>query len=94
MALDNLPLHKEPWTRVAVVLAVFSGLYLSVTVLSEEGRRKAFFGAAEDAMRQRLAIRLALDTWKKSRQPDEPSTTAGEQERHPADRDVAPARAG
>jgi hypothetical protein len=95
VALDNLPLHKEPWTRVAVVLAVFSGLYLSVTVLSEENRRRTFFGAAEDAMRQRLAIRLALDAWKKSaRQPDGPPTTAGGQERHPADREVAPARAG
>jgi hypothetical protein len=82
VALDNLPMLMDPWTRVAVVLAVFSGLYLSVTVLSNKDQRETFFGAAEDAMRQRFAMRLALDEVirKREGQPDEPSATAGDQQ--------------
>ena len=96
-ALDSLPVLQDPWTRVAVVLAVFSGLYLSVTVLPDKDRRETFFGAADDAMRQRFAMRLALDEAikKQARQPDEPSTAAGDgQEAWSGEREAAPARAG
>jgi hypothetical protein len=61
LMLDNRPFVEEPWTRVAVVLAAFSVLYLTVTVLTDDNHRRTFFGVADDAIRQRFAMRLAYD---------------------------------
>jgi hypothetical protein len=49
---------SEPWTRMACFLAVFSLLYFAVSVLSNEQLRKEFFAAADEGIRQRLAVRL------------------------------------
>lgn len=57
--LAQLPFWSEPWTRVPVVLAAFSVLYLTVSLLTDENQRKYFFSAAHAALRQRLAIRIA-----------------------------------
>jgi hypothetical protein len=57
--LAHLPFLSEPWTRVPVVLAAFSVLYLTVALLTEEGRRTYFFSAANEALQQRLAVRIA-----------------------------------
>jgi hypothetical protein len=50
--------YSEPWTRMAGFLAVFSLLYFAVSVLSNEQLRKEFFAAADEGIRQRLAMRL------------------------------------
>jgi hypothetical protein len=86
LMLDKRPFVEEPWTRVAVVLAVFSVLYLTVTVLTDENHRKTFFGVADDAIRQRFAMRLAYDEAHKldkkgegGRLPDDQFTASGSQ---------------
>jgi hypothetical protein len=53
------PLLEHPWVRVAVVLAVFSVLYLTVTVLADDKHRGTFFGVADKGIRKRLAMRRA-----------------------------------
>lgn len=57
--LANLPLIQQPWTRVAVLLAAFSVLYLAVELLSDSEERSKFFDNADRAIRRRLAARLA-----------------------------------
>jgi hypothetical protein len=57
--LAALPFLGEPWTRVPVVLAAFSVLYLTVSMLTNEDQRKYFFSAASAALQQRLAVRIA-----------------------------------
>jgi len=42
-----------------VVLAAFSVLYLTVTLLTNQEQRTYFFSAASVALRQRLAVRVA-----------------------------------
>jgi hypothetical protein len=48
----------EPWTRVALFLAVFSLLYFAVSVLTNTELRRAFFAGADGALRQRFAVRV------------------------------------
>jgi hypothetical protein len=57
--VDKLSFLGEPWTRVPVVLAAFSVLYLAVTLLTNQEQRTYFFSAASEALRQRLAVRVA-----------------------------------
>jgi hypothetical protein len=57
--LLTLTFWGEPWTRVALVLGAFSGLYLAVHILSSPDQRTLFFEGADRAMRRRLAVRLA-----------------------------------
>jgi hypothetical protein len=57
--VDKLSFLGEPWTRVPVVLAAFSVLYLTVTLLTNQEQRTYFFSAASAALRQRLAVRVA-----------------------------------
>jgi hypothetical protein len=57
--VDKLSFLGEPWTRVPVVLAAFSVLYLTVTLLTNQEQRTYFFSAASEALRQRLAVRVA-----------------------------------
>jgi hypothetical protein len=57
--LSALPFFEQPWTRVAIVLGVFSALYLATQVLSNGDQRKDFFEATDRAIRQRLAVRIA-----------------------------------
>jgi hypothetical protein len=57
--VDKLSFLGEPWTRVPVVLAAFSVLYLTVTLLTNQEQRTYFFSAAGAALRQRLAVRVA-----------------------------------
>jgi hypothetical protein len=59
LLVDKLSFLGEPWTRVPVVLAAFSVLYLSVTLLTNQEQRTYFFSAASEALRQRLAVRVA-----------------------------------
>ena len=71
--LESHAFWAEPWTRVALVLAVFSVLYLIVTVLHAKDQRTLFLGVADAAIRQRFAVRLAYDQALKKegeRQPD------------------------
>jgi hypothetical protein len=49
----------EPWTRVPLLLAAFSVLYLTVTLLTSKDQHEYFFSAANAALRQRLAVRIA-----------------------------------
>jgi hypothetical protein len=56
--LAALSFLGEPWTRVPVVLAAFSVLYLTVALLTDDGQRKYFFSAASAALQQRLAVRI------------------------------------
>ena len=65
--LVNLPLIEQPWNRVAVLLAVFSILYLAVEVLSDPEKRGVFFENADTAVRRRLAVRLAYQEVRKHR---------------------------
>jgi hypothetical protein len=57
--VDNLSFLGEPWTRVPLVLAAFSVLYLTVTLLTNKEQRTYFFSAASKALQQRLAVRVA-----------------------------------
>jgi hypothetical protein len=57
--IKGLSFFGEPWTRVPVVLAAFSVLYLTVTVLTDEKQQEYFFSAASAALQQRLAVRIA-----------------------------------
>jgi hypothetical protein len=57
--LANLPLIEQPWLRVALLLTAFSVLYLAVEVLSDSDKRSAFFESGDNALRRRLAVRLA-----------------------------------
>jgi hypothetical protein len=59
LRVDRLSLWGEPWTRVPVVIAAFSVLYLAVTLLTSKEHRTYFFSAASEALRQRLAVRVA-----------------------------------
>lgn len=59
LKLAALSFLGEPWTRVPVVLAAFSVLYLTVAMLTDEDQRKYFFSAASAALQQRLAVRIA-----------------------------------
>jgi hypothetical protein len=59
LKVDDLSLWGEPWTRVPVVIAAFSVLYLAVTLLTNKEHRTYFFSAASEALRQRLAVRVA-----------------------------------
>jgi hypothetical protein len=51
-------LLAEPWFRVAVVLTLFSLLYMAVTVIADPDKRKDFFSGADCELRQRLALEL------------------------------------
>ncbi len=53
------PFLDQPWTRVAVMMAAFSALYLAVQVLSNPAQRDEFFAGTDRAIRQRLAVRAA-----------------------------------
>jgi hypothetical protein len=55
------PFIDEPWTRVAMILAIFSVLYLAVTVQSNKEHREEFFQGAERAILQLLAVKLVYD---------------------------------
>jgi hypothetical protein len=55
------PFIDEPWTRVSMILAIFSVLYLAVTVQSTREQREEFFQGAERAMLQILAVKLVYD---------------------------------
>jgi hypothetical protein len=57
--VDNLSFVGEPWTRVPLVLAAFSVLYLTVALLTSKEQRTYFFSAANKALQQRLAVRVA-----------------------------------
>jgi hypothetical protein len=57
--IENLTFLGEPWTRVPVLLAAFSVLYLTVTLLTNKDQQGFFFSAANAALRQRLAVRIA-----------------------------------
>jgi hypothetical protein len=57
------PFIDEPWTRVSMILAIFSVLYLAVTVQSTREHREEFFQGAERAMLQLLAVKLVYDTF-------------------------------
>jgi hypothetical protein len=57
--VDQLSFLGEPWTRVPIVLAAFSVLYLAVTLLTSKDQHQYFFAAANAALRQRLAVRVA-----------------------------------
>jgi hypothetical protein len=57
--IEGLSLFGEPWTRVPVVLAAFSVLYLTVQLLTNEKQQEYFFSAASAALQQRLAVRIA-----------------------------------
>jgi hypothetical protein len=57
--LAHLPLIERPWLRVAFLLTAFSILYLAVEILSDSDKRSAFFESADNAVRRRLAVRLA-----------------------------------
>jgi hypothetical protein len=57
--IEGLSLFGEPWTRVPVVLAAFSVLYLTVTLLTNEKQQEYFFSATSAALQQRLAVRIA-----------------------------------
>jgi hypothetical protein len=57
--VDDLSFLGEPWTRVPLVLAAFSVLYLTVTILTNKEQRTYFFSAASKALQQRLAVRVA-----------------------------------
>jgi hypothetical protein len=59
LLVDRLSFWREPWTRVPVVLAAFSVLSLTVTLLTNREHRTYFFAAASAALRQRLAVRVA-----------------------------------
>lgn len=52
------PFFDQPWTRVALLLAVFSLLYLTVTVATNRDRRDELVAAASTALRERFAMRL------------------------------------
>jgi hypothetical protein len=72
--LANLSFWGEPWTRVPMVLAAFSVLYLTVTLLTSEDERKWFFSAANAALQQRLAIRIAYHLrLSEEERPDRPA---------------------
>jgi hypothetical protein len=57
--IEGLPFFGEPWTRVPLVLAAFSVLYLTVSLLTNREQRTYFFSAASAALQQRLAVRVA-----------------------------------
>jgi hypothetical protein len=57
--IEGLPFFGEPWTRVPLVLAAFSVLYLTVSLLTNREQRTYFFSAASAALQQRLAVRIA-----------------------------------
>lgn len=57
------PFIDEPWTRVSMILAIFSVLYLAVTVQSTREHREEFFQGAERAILQLLAVKLVYDTF-------------------------------
>jgi hypothetical protein len=57
--LEAMSFWAEPWTRVPLILAMFSLLYIAVTVLTNDEQREQFFAGASDALRQRLALRVA-----------------------------------
>jgi hypothetical protein len=59
LLIDKLSFLGEPWTRVPMVLAAFSVLYLAVTLLTSKDQHNYFFAAANAALRQRLAVRVA-----------------------------------
>ena len=50
---------EQPWARTAILLAVFSLLYVVVTVFSDAQLRKSFFSGADDGLRQRFAAAVA-----------------------------------
>jgi hypothetical protein len=70
-----LPFFTEPWTRMAFFLAVFSLLYFAVSVLSSEQLRREFFAAADEGIRQRLAVRLLYQVRLPCWAPDPPAQT-------------------
>jgi hypothetical protein len=70
-----LPFFTEPWTRMAFFLAVFSLLYFAVSVLSSEQLRREFFAAADEGIRQRLAVRLLYQEQLPRWAPDAPQQT-------------------
>jgi hypothetical protein len=72
--IEGLPFFGEPWTRVPLVLAAFSVLYLTVSLLTNREQRTYFFSAASAALQQRLAVRIAYHL-----RLSDPDTTA---ERH------------
>jgi hypothetical protein len=68
-----LSFFSEPWTRMAFFLAVFSLLYFAVSVLSNEQLRREFFAAADEGIRQRLAVRLLYQHYPAALAPDAPT---------------------
>jgi hypothetical protein len=68
-----LPFFSEPWTRMAFFLAVLSLLYFAVSVLSNEQLRREFFAAADEGIRQRLAVRLLYQDCPPGLVPDAPA---------------------
>jgi hypothetical protein len=48
----------QPWTRTAIVLAVFSLLYVAVEILSHEDQRELFFRGADAGVGQRFAAAI------------------------------------
>lgn len=53
------PFLEQPWSKVTVLLAAFSALYLTVQVLSDPDLRKDFFEWTDQSIRRRFALRVA-----------------------------------
>ena len=73
---------EQPWTRVALLLAAFSYLYLAVQIPASPEQRKDFLAGVDRGIRQRLAMRLAyLELLREEERPaqaDSPACLAGE----------------
>jgi hypothetical protein len=66
-ALEARPFMEEPWTRVALLLGIFSALAFATTVQSSREQRQQFFEATERGIEQLLAVKLVYDRVLESR---------------------------
>jgi hypothetical protein len=69
-ALEARSFLHQPWTRVALILGVFSTFYLAVHVQSSREQREQFFGATERGVQQLLSVKLIYDRYMESRRAD------------------------
>jgi hypothetical protein len=60
--LAHRPFFEQPWTRIALLLAAFSLLYVVIQVRSSAEQRKDFFRGADAALRRRFAMLEAYDS--------------------------------